>query len=87
MKNWKEYRNKKLTDPAVIAELEIEEMVRYEIIQLRKELGFSQTVFSNVTEIAQADISKLENGKITPSLATLKKNAKALGKKLVIQFV
>lgn len=41
----------------------------------------SQTQLSNLTGITQPDISKLENSKVNPSVATLKKLATAFGKK------
>lgn len=41
----------------------------------RKELGLSQIVVSNETEITQSNISKFEQGKLEPSLETLGKLA------------
>lgn len=42
---------------------------------------------SSLTGIIQPDISKLENNKANPSVATLKKLADAFGKRLIVQFV
>ena len=47
----------------------------------------SQSQLSAKTGITQPDISKLENGKANPSISTLKKVARAFGKKLRVQFV
>ena len=59
-----------------------------ELIQsTRKEIGLSQRELSEKTQISQANISKIENGHITPSIEMLKKIADALGKRLVIDFI
>lgn len=90
MIKWKDYRDRKLKEPEfkqAYEELEVEYAIRNEILKARKELGMSQTQLSNLTGITQPDISKLENSKANPSVATLKKLATAFGKKLRIQFV
>ncbi|MCR5067825.1 MAG: helix-turn-helix transcriptional regulator [Erysipelotrichaceae bacterium] len=56
------------------------------LIEARKQTGITQKELSEKTGIAQADISKLENGNANPSLKTLKRLAEGLGKKLVIEF-
>ena len=53
----------------------------------RKEKCFTQKELSELTGIAQSDLSKIENGNANPSLKTLKRLADGLGKKLQISFV
>lgn len=87
---WKEYRDKKMQEPEfkqAYAELEVEYALRNEILTLREASGMSQALLSTLTGITQAGISKLENGKANPSLATLKKVASAFGKRLQVRFV
>lgn len=57
------------------------------IIDARREKGITQKELSELTGIAQGDISKLENGSANPSIKTLKRVASALGKRLKIEFV
>lgn len=47
----------------------------------------TQKQLSELTGIDQSDISKIERGAANPSVGTLKKIAKALGKELRISFV
>ena len=91
MIKWKEYRDRKLLQEPEFKQaydaLEVEYAIRNEILKCRKELGLSQLQLSTLTGITQPDISKLENSKANPSIATLKKLAEAFGKKLLVQFV
>ena len=47
----------------------------------------TQEQLSKATGIAQADISRLENGTGNPSLRTLKRLAAGMGMKLNLEFV
>lgn len=88
--NWFDYRDKKLQNEEfkkAYDELEVEYAIMNAILQARHDLGLSQSQLSEKTGITQPDISKLENGKANPSIATLKKLADAFGKKLQIQFI
>ena len=67
--------------------MEVEYDIMNEMLKLRGEVGMSQSQLSQKTGITHSDISKLENGKANPSFATLKKVARAFGKKLRVQFV
>jgi predicted transcriptional regulator len=90
MIKWKEYRDRKLQEPEfkqAYEDLEVEYAIMNEMLKLRGEAGISQSQLSQKTGITQPDISKLENGKANPSIATLKKVARAFGKRLQIQFV
>lgn len=57
------------------------------MIDARQETGLTQKELSERTGITQGDISKLENGNANPSIKTLKRIAKAMGKQLRISFV
>ena len=59
----------------------------FNLISERQKAGLSQQELSRLTGITQADISKIENGKGNPSVSTLRKLARGLGKHLQIQFV
>lgn len=90
MIKWREYRDKKLQKPEfkqAYEELEVEYAIMNEMLKLRNEACMSQSQLSQKTGITQPDISKLENGKANPSLATLKKIARAFGKRLQVRFV
>lgn len=56
------------------------------IVNERLEAGMTQTILSGITGISQANISKIENGQVEPSITTLKRIADALNKRLVISF-
>lgn len=56
------------------------------IIDARTSSGMTQEELSKKSGINQANISKLEHGKANPSVSTLQKLAKGLGKRLVISF-
>ena len=68
-------------------EIEPEFAVIRAILNARREKGITQKELSELTGIAQGDISKLENGSANPSVKTLKRIAAALGKKVKIEFV
>lgn len=89
-KNFRETLNEQLQDPAFKKEyddLEPEFQIIRAMIDARKEMGLTQKQLSELTGIAQADISKIENGNANPSLKTLQRLAAAMGKKVKISFV
>lgn len=53
-------------------------IVGYKIKQARLEKELTQKELSEIINIDQADLSKIENGKMCPSLTTLKKIARGL---------
>lgn len=50
-------------------------------------MNMTQKQLSEATGIAQGDISKIENGCANPSLKTIERIAKGMGKKLRLEFV
>lgn len=57
-----------------------------EVLRSRREKNLTQKDLSQLTGIAQGDISRIENGKANPSISTLVRIANALGKELKITF-
>ena len=81
MSNFNDYLSQKMKDPAFKAEydaLEPEFSIIQAMIDARK---------AEKTGIAQADISKLENGSANPSLRTLRRLAAGMGMQLKLEFV
>lgn len=79
-----------LKDPDLKREydaLEPEFTIMQAMIDARKEIGMTQKQLSEVTGIAQADISRLESGTANPSLRTLRRLASGLGMRIRIDFV
>ena len=60
----------------------IQIIVGQAIANAREEIGMSQRELSSASGVMQADISKIEKGKGNPTLCTLQKIAKALGKSI-----
>lgn len=57
------------------------------MIDAREKNGMTQQKLSEMTGIAQADISKLEHGFANPSIKTLQRLAAGLGMVLKIEFL
>lgn len=89
-KNFRETLNEQMQDPEFRAEweaLEPERQIIRAIIEGREANDFTQKQLSEVTGIAQADISRLENGTGNPSIRTLKRLAAGLGMQLKLEFI
>ena len=67
--------------------LEPEFAIIQALINARKASGLTQKQLAEITGIAQADISKLENGNANPSLRTLQRLASGMGTSLKIEFI
>lgn len=90
MSNFNNYLSQKMKDPAFKAEydaLEPEFSIIQAMIDARKASGLTQQQLAEKTGIAQADISKLENGSANPSLRTLRRLAAGMGMQLKLEFV
>lgn len=57
------------------------------LIDARRASGMTQKELSELTGIAQGDISKLEKGNANPSLRTLQRLADGMGMRLKLEFV
>ena len=90
MTKFNDFLKEQLADPELRAEyeaLEPEFTIIQAMIDARKSAGLTQKQLSERTGIAQADISKLENGNANPSLRTLRRLASGLGLKLKVEFL
>ena len=90
MTKFNDFLKEQLNDSALRAEyeaLEPEFTIIQAMIDVRKSAGLTQKQLSDNTGIAQADISKLENGNANPSLRTLRRLASGLGMRLKVEFV
>lgn len=90
MSNFNDYLSQKMKDPAFKAEydaLDPEFSIIQAMIDARKASGLTQKQLADKTGIAQADISKLENGSANPSLRTLRRLAEGMGMQLKLEFV
>lgn len=90
MTKFNDFLKEQLNDLALRAEyeaLEPEFTIIQAMIDARKSAGLTQKQLSEKTGIAQADISKLENGNANPSLRTLRRLASGLGMRLKVEFV
>ena len=88
-KNFRETLNKQMANPEFKAEydaLEPEFQIIQAIVDARNRSGRTQKQLSEKTGIAQADISKLENGNANPSLRTLQRLAAGMGMRVKIEF-
>lgn len=66
---------------------DIKLMVGQAIAEAREERGMSQRELSSSSGVMQADISKIEKGKGNPTLTTLQKIAKSLGRTVSSLFL
>ena len=95
MQTYKEMRTDWMKDPAFKAEydrIEREEMPMLdEILAVRKAAGLTQAQVAERMGSTAPAVSRLEDalisGKHSPSLATLRKYAAAVGKRLEVHFV
>lgn len=61
--------------------------IAYQILQLRKKQGFSQTQLAKKLGTSQGNIARMETGQQNFTTNTLQKIASALQRKLKIEFV
>jgi predicted transcriptional regulator len=89
MKTVKQLHKKWLKDPSSRAshkELEDEFEVSRALIEARSNANLTQAEVAAIMETSQAAVARLEGGSRNPSVATLKKYAKATGSHLKIQL-
>ena len=90
MKTFDEMLAKQMKDEEFKKEYEAIQPEMNEIrasVDARTSQNLTQKELSQLSGITQADLSKIENGNANPSLNTLLKLAKGLGKKLQISLV
>ena len=67
-------------------ELDDEFLLVRTLTEARKEAGMTQQQLAEKSRVHQVNISRIENGTGNPSVETLQKLAKGMGKKLIIAF-
>lgn len=85
-----ELLTEQLRDPEFKSEwerLQPQKAVIQAMIDARKRSGITQKQLSELTGIAQGDISRLENGSANPSIKTLQRLACGMGMRLKVEFV
>jgi DNA-binding XRE family transcriptional regulator len=86
---WDDLEKELLEMPGVREEIERlypYDAVAFEISGLRAEHDMTQTEFGRLIGAPQSTVARLESGTQAPSVATLKRIAKATGTELVIEF-
>ncbi len=89
-KTFREVLNEQLKDPEFKAEwdsTEAEYQIIKSMLEARRRKAITQSQLSELTGIAQADISRIENGNANPSIQTLQRLAAGLGMRLKVEFV
>ena len=89
MSNHKKYLNKQLENPEFAVEWERQRPEREyikAIIAARMEQNLTQKELALITGIRQSNISRIENGNCSPTVATLQQIADGIGKTLHIEF-
>ena len=90
MDDFQRHLERQLQDPEFRAEWEAQEPERElmrAIFQARLEAGMTQQQLAEACGMKPSNLCRIENGNGNPSVATLARIAKGLGKKLQISFV
>lgn len=85
-----ELKDRFLKDPAVRAayeEADAEYSVIEAMIRARAEAGLTQAEVAERAGTTQSAIARLEAGRVSPSVATLRKYAAAVGKRLRVDMI
>jgi DNA-binding XRE family transcriptional regulator len=69
-----------------VEQYDIDNEVRQLVILTRNSLKMTQNQLAELSGVTQANISKIENGSYTPSLAVLQRLANGFGKRLIVAF-
>ena len=89
MDDLEKYWEKQMCDPEFRAEHEatrVEFELTRALIAARTESHMTQKELAERTGIRQSNISRIENGTCSPTVATLQTLAEGLGKRLMISF-
>ena len=89
MSDLKRYIEKQMDDPEFRAEYEAsetEDQLTRSLIAARMASNMTQKELADKSGVRQSNISRIESGSCSPTVATLQALAEGLGKKLVISF-
>ena len=90
MSGFREHLEASLKDPAFKEEWDVQEAERNlmrRIVEARIEEGMTQAELAEACGMKPANLCRLENGNGNPSVATLSRIARGLGRRLEIRFV
>lgn len=90
MDDFDKYLDEQLQNPEFKKEWdenELEYQLMMMILKARNEQNLTQSELAERTGIRQSNISRIEKGQALPSISTLCKIARGLGKQLQIKFV
>lgn len=90
MDDFDKYLNEQLQNPEFKKEWdenELEYQLMMMILKARNKQNLTQSELAERTGIRQSNISRIEKGQALPSISTLCKIARGLGKRLQIKFV
>jgi len=88
--NYEVYRNNLLKDPELkkyYDEVGKQLEIAYQILQLRKKQGITQSEFAKKIGTTQSNVARLESGQQNFTTETLQKIAKAFKRELRVEFV
>ena len=89
MSDLQEYKNKQMQDPEFKAAYErtrSEFKIMHALVEARISQHLTQKELAEKSGIRQSNISRIENGSCSPTIATLEALAVGMGKKLVVSF-
>ena len=89
MDEWKEFREELLQDPEVREAYDaraVERALAYAVMQQRLDQKVTQKDMAGKMRVPQGNVSRLESGVLSPTIATLQKAAQALNVPLEIRF-
>lgn len=85
-----EVKARMMQDPEVAkayAEADAEYAVIEAMIRARSEAGLTQEALAERMGTTQSAVARLEGGRVSPTVETLRKYAKAVGKRLKVEMV
>ncbi|MBD5459240.1 MAG: helix-turn-helix transcriptional regulator [Lachnospiraceae bacterium] len=89
MDDLQNYLEKRMDNPEFRAEHEatrVEFEITRALIEARTSLNMTQKELAERSGVRQSNISRIENGMCSPTIATLQSLAKGLGKELSVSF-
>ena len=89
MSDLQKYKKKQLQDPAFKTEYERtrpEFEIMRALVDARISQNLTQKELAEKSGVRQSNISRIENGTCSPTIATLEALATGMGKKLIVSF-
>lgn len=90
MNDFQKLKEELLKDPEVLAEYESlkpEMEIIQALVNARIQQNLTQEQLAQRSGIRQSNISRIENGSCSPTIATLQKLANAMGRRVQVEFV